>query len=150
MATYKKILVTVDFSPVAGKVVERAKQVAGDLKTQLDFVTVVEYLPPIQPADDLMMGVPVTIDERQMVEWAKERFARLSEEHGLAGYSCEVLVGDVRRTITEHAKEFCYDLIIVGSHGRRGLSRLLGSTADTVLHHAHCDVLAVRAEELSS
>ncbi|HHQ41669.1 MAG TPA: universal stress protein, partial [Chromatiales bacterium] len=36
------------------------------------------------------------------------------------------------------------DLIVLGSHGRRGLTRLLGSTADAVLHSARCDVLAVR------
>jgi universal stress protein A len=36
------------------------------------------------------------------------------------------------------------DLIVVGSHGRHGLALLLGSTANDVLHHAPCDVLAVR------
>jgi len=36
------------------------------------------------------------------------------------------------------------DLIVVGSHGRHGLSLLLGSTANAVLHGAPCDVLAVR------
>jgi universal stress protein A len=36
------------------------------------------------------------------------------------------------------------DLIVVGSHGRHGLSLLLGSTANSVLHYARCDVMAVR------
>ncbi|WP_292363901.1 universal stress protein, partial [Methylophaga sp. UBA1464] len=36
------------------------------------------------------------------------------------------------------------DLIVVGSHGRKGIKMLLGSTANAILHHARCDVLAVR------
>ncbi|MEO1899758.1 MAG: universal stress protein, partial [Methylococcales bacterium] len=39
------------------------------------------------------------------------------------------------------------DLIVVGSHGRHGLALLLGSTANGVLHHAVCDVLAVRLSD---
>ena len=39
------------------------------------------------------------------------------------------------------------DLIVVGSHGRHGLALLLGSTADAVLHHAKCDVMAVRLQD---
>jgi universal stress protein A len=39
------------------------------------------------------------------------------------------------------------DLIVVGSHGRHGIKMLLGSTANAVLHHAHCDVLAVRLKD---
>ena len=38
------------------------------------------------------------------------------------------------------------DLIVIGSHGRHGLALLLGSTANSVLHHARCDVLAVRLQ----
>jgi len=45
------------------------------------------------------------------------------------------------------AGEIKADLIVVGSHGRHGLGLLLGSTASSVVHHAACDVLAVRLRE---
>jgi universal stress protein A len=46
--------------------------------------------------------------------------------------------------IVQVAKQEQIDLIVLGSHGRHGLALLLGSTANSVLHHANCDVLAVR------
>jgi universal stress protein A len=45
------------------------------------------------------------------------------------------------------AKEEDVDLIIVGSHGRHGLALIFGSTSNSVLHGAPCDVLAVRIAE---
>jgi universal stress protein A len=55
--------------------------------------------------------------------------------------------GDPRDEIIRVAKENQVDLIVIGSHGRHGLSLLLGSTANAILHHAVCDVLAVRLIE---
>jgi universal stress protein A len=52
--------------------------------------------------------------------------------------------GDARDEIIRVAEENQIDLIVIGSHGRHGLALLLGSTANAVLHHARCDVLAVR------
>jgi len=49
--------------------------------------------------------------------------------------------------ITRYADDKQADLIVIGSHGRHGLQRLLGSTATPVLHNAKCDVLAVRIKE---
>ena len=45
------------------------------------------------------------------------------------------------------AEEHAVDLIVIGSHGRHGLQRILGSTASGVLHTATCDVLAVRIRQ---
>ncbi|MDB4308535.1 universal stress protein, partial [Porticoccaceae bacterium] len=45
------------------------------------------------------------------------------------------------------AKENHIDLIVVGSHGRHGLALIFGSTSNSVLHGATCDVLAVRITE---
>lgn len=55
-----------------------------------------------------------------------------------------VETGSTRAEILRLAKEKAVDLIVVGSHGRRGLALLLGSTANAILHGANCDVLAVR------
>ena len=49
--------------------------------------------------------------------------------------------------IVRIAEQEQVDLIIVGSHGRHGLALLLGSTANSVLHHATCDVMAIRLQD---
>ena len=55
--------------------------------------------------------------------------------------------GSTRREILRLAKELDTNLIVIGSHGREGIQRLLGSTANAVLHGAPCDVLAVRIKD---
>ncbi len=49
-------------------------------------------------------------------------------------------------TILSYAAAQQVDLIVTGSHGRSGVSRLLGSTTNGILHGANCDVLAVRID----
>jgi len=147
MKTYTNILVALDFSPTAGKVIVRAKDMAEQLQAKLMLVHVFEYIPPIEPVGDMLLGIDWGVDEQELVDLAKERFAQLAEEQGIADCDRQVIVGNARTEIARHAEEQGCDLIIIGSHGRSGLSRLLGSTANAVLHHAHCDVLAVRANE---
>jgi nucleotide-binding universal stress UspA family protein len=54
-------------------------------------------------------------------------------------------VGEAREIILESAEEYHADLILLGSHGRKGLGRfLLGSVAESVARHAHCSVQIVR------
>lgn len=147
MAGYRKILVAIDFSSAAEHVVARAKEMASVSQAEMKLVTVVEFIPPIQPAGDILMGVSVDFDERHLVDLAKARYEQFSEQHDLEEYEFRVLQGDVRRSITDYAEELGSDLIVIGSHGRHGWGLLLGSTANAVLHHAKCDVLAVRVEE---
>lgn len=55
--------------------------------------------------------------------------------------------GVPKQEITQVADEQQADLIVVGSHGRHGLELLLGSTTNAILHHANCDVIAVRLRD---
>ena len=57
--------------------------------------------------------------------------------------SAEVLNGIPEQEIVEKAKEWRADVIVVGSHGRGFLGRMLGSVSDGVVHHAPCSVLVV-------
>mgnify|MGYP003286414885 CR=1 FL=1 len=62
-----------------------------------------------------------------------------------------VLSGNTRDVILEEAKKWAADLIVVGSHGRRGFKRfLLGSVSEAVAMNAHCSVVVVRDRALSS
>jgi nucleotide-binding universal stress UspA family protein len=60
-----------------------------------------------------------------------------------------VLEGSPKRRIVEESKAWGADLIVVGSHGRRGLTRyLLGSVSEAVAMHAHCSVEVIRDRTL--
>jgi nucleotide-binding universal stress UspA family protein len=52
--------------------------------------------------------------------------------------------GDPRQTIIDCAKEWHADLIVLGSHGKKGIDRMLGSVSDSVARHAPCSVEIVR------
>ena len=58
-----------------------------------------------------------------------------------------VILGQAAREMHRIANEEDVDLIVVGSHGRHGLALIFGSTSNSVLHGANCDVLAVRIAE---
>ena len=89
----------------------------------------------------------VAVCEVEMETAAKKKFDRLAEKLGIPKEKCLIPSGQAEPMILEAAKRLKADLIVVGSHGRHGLSlMLLGSTANSVLHNAPCDVLAVRVE----
>jgi nucleotide-binding universal stress UspA family protein len=75
--------------------------------------------------------------------------ARLRESHGeKLQVSTQVTVGHPRVVITDEAEAWGADLIIVGSHGYRGLTRLwLGSVSQAVASHARCSVEIVRSRK---
>jgi universal stress protein A len=78
---------------------------------------------------------------REITESVRERVARF----GIPPERVAVLYGRPSAEIQAHAEKIGAELIVVGSHGRHGLSRvMLGSTANGVLHGAKCDVLTVR------
>ncbi len=78
---------------------------------------------------------------------AGELVERIAKELRAAGFqaSTAIEVGDIRESIIDSAAEWRSDLIVVGSHGQRGIQRfLLGSVAEFVARHARCSVEIVR------
>lgn len=140
---YQNILLAVDFSEHAELAVERAAELARLYHARLYLVHVVEYLPPVDSS--LGSTVPFAIDlTEDMAEAARKRLLDIASRLGIAESQCRIEVGSPKTEIIRIAEEASIDLIVLGSHGRRGLSLLLGSTASSVMHHAACDVLAVR------
>ena len=142
MTHYSHILLATDFSPGSEQVAERALRLADDSKAKLTLLHVVEfqgitYNPEFPMPDDLEL-------EKYLIESAKKRLQELAEKLGRADAERRVEAGPAKYEICRLAEENNVDLIVVGSHGRRGLQLLLGSTANGVLHMAPCDVLAVR------
>jgi universal stress protein A len=140
---YKHILLAVDFSPATEPTARRAVELAQRYGARLSLIHVVEYLPV--PLDNELMLPPLAGVEEQLMENARRRLAQLAERLDIVDAPRHVELGSTKLEILRVAEMERADLIVVGSHGRHGLARMLGSTASAVLHGAHCDVLAVRA-----
>jgi len=144
MPDYQHILVPIDFSDETDFVLNRALAMASSAATKFSLIHVVEYSPYLFPPDT---PLPVDFDlEQQFLAKAKERLEALAQSKDLSGASLYVEAGSPTMEIVRVAQEQAVDLIVIGSHGRRGLQRILGSTASGVLHTAACDILAVRIE----
>jgi universal stress protein A len=142
MSEYRHILLAVDLSPDADAIGQRAADLARRLGAELSLLHVVEQV-PVDPANDVMVPERVLLDN-QLVESAREALDALARRLGMTDSPRLVELGVTKNEIIRIAREQGTDLIVVGSHERHGLSLLLGSTANAVLHHAPCDVLAVR------
>lgn len=140
--SYSHILVAIDLSPEAASLCGKALQLSESGKTRLSLLHVVEPIMAMPPYE-LPSAFPDGL-EQQMVEQAKQRLDELGREFNISDWDLRVEIGATKSVILNHAQTDNVDLIIIGSHGRHGVSRLLGSTSNAILHHAECDVLAVR------
>ena len=82
--------------------------------------------------------------QTQLTDQAKTRLALYGEELQVQTADQHIILGHPAQEMHGMAESSDIDLIVVGSHGRHGLSLLFGSTSNAVLHGARCDVLAVR------
>lgn len=146
MGAYRNILVAVDFGAGHEQVVARASALAADEGARIGLVHVVEFL-HIDLASELVLPQDVEL-EAQLVAAARNRLERIAAGiRSAQPVSQWVEMGSTKQEILRVAEEQAADLIVIGSHGRHGLGRLLGATANAVLHGAPCDVLAVRIRE---
>jgi universal stress protein A len=141
MSAYKKLLVLLDLSNDSEKVFMRGRDVAAHSKAAITALHVVEYT-PVEPMGESLM--PTLSIERDLAQRSKERIDRLIARLGAANASSRVEIGNTKAEILRVAEEEQTDLIVLGSRERHGLAILVNFTEDTVLHAAHCDVLAVR------
>lgn len=148
MAGFKRMLVAVDLSEESGYIIERAVEVAGEgCEVHLVYVQ--------EPMEAVYMGVvpygPVFLGmdqvEDRLQQELKTKLKAWAEEHGIDEANAHFLSGSPAREIHRFVDENDCDLIVLGTHGQKGVQLLLGSTANSVLHGATCDVLAVRVRE---
>ncbi len=144
MSAYQRIVIAVDFSPACKQVLTRGIELATQNQAAVFLVHVVEFLPPIDFGYEPIIVPDWYSNEEEIVKQAEESLAQLANEHSINTDHTIVLTGIPKTEITQHARDKQADLIVIGSHGRHGIQRILGSTAYPVLHNAECDVLAVR------
>lgn len=146
MENYKNILLAVDFYEHCEAVANRANDLAIKYQAKLSIIHVVDSM----PITDATYGadIPFNMDlTTELMEGAKKRLAKLAEKLDIPKERLWLEMGSPKIEIIRVAEENKVDLIVVGSHGRHGLALILGSTANGVLHHATCDVLAVRLRD---
>jgi nucleotide-binding universal stress UspA family protein len=135
----KIIVVPIDFSDESFAALETAKKLA-DIPSDL---RVVHVLPVLIPSDPGIIWE--TVDDPGRAEHAAEALRKRLADRGLSETSCEVRFGDPGHEIAAYAQDVHAGLIVLSSHGRNALTRLLiGSVADRVLHLAHCPVLVLK------
>jgi nucleotide-binding universal stress UspA family protein len=138
-AAHARVLLATDLSPHSAAALAAGVRLAGALA---------------QPAEPRFHPLYVTVHAYEAVaagipEWSPEHAVRelaefLGEIPGLAGVPGAVRIGDAADGILREAEEWQADLVVVGTHGRRGLPRfLLGSAAESVLRRASVSVLAI-------
>ena len=143
----RHLLVPIDFSSPSLDALEYAIQVVDRFGTKLTLLHVLE---PIY--HDLELGLGrIEQEVQKRIHWDAQLdgLAQVVRERGLAAGSI-VLGGIPSESIVTHARGRGCDLIVMGTHGRRGLARLrYGSVAESVLRQAPCPVLTVRSPKFS-
>ena len=145
MSGYKKIVVAIDLSSESAIIMGRALAVA-ESQCEIHLLYVQE------PMDSVYMGVvpygPVFVGmdevEENLRAELKQKLDSIGEQYDVPPEARHFLNGTPAREIHRFAEETGMELIVLGTHGQKGVQLLLGATANSVLHGAGCDVLAVR------
>ena len=146
-----KILLAIDNSPFSNAATDEVLTEFRPADTEVHVLSVVDTAKLLPPMDGY--GVHAMFVEEVsaiMEEWrneARQVVANSIKKLASAGFKATAVVmeGEVKVCILEYAEDWKPDLIVLGSHSRKGLERLLlGSVSDAILRHADCSVRIVR------
>ncbi|XOF32487.1 MAG: universal stress protein [Candidatus Electrothrix sp. YB6] len=149
MREIQTIITPVDFSDNADMIAESAGYVAGKFGAELHLVFVVQtfedysgfFVPPVNLPnleEELFKSAQERMDE--FVDGKKEDMMKA----GAAAVHSSVVSGDVGEEILAYAQGVSCDLIVMGTHGYKGLERIMfGSVADKVVKNACCPVMTI-------
>ncbi len=148
MSGYSRIVVAIDLSGESATIIAQAREVAvQDAEIHLIYVQ--------EPMDSVYLGVvpygPVFVGmdqvEGRLRDELLEKLRALGKQFDVPEDRQHFLSGTPAREIHRFAEDNDINLIVLGTHGQKGVQLLLGATANSVLHGASCDVLAVRVRE---
>lgn len=143
MDAYQHILLSIDYSKHGDAVIRTAKELTEKYQAKLSIIHVLDNI----PMPDTGYGTVIPLDQDsgyELLEVEKAKLMQIGDQLGVAQSNRWMIWGTPKQEIVQLAEQEQVDLIVVGSHGRHGLSLLLGSTASSVLHYAKCDVMAIR------
>jgi nucleotide-binding universal stress UspA family protein len=140
MRPIERVVVPVDFAYHTDKLVDYAAYLAGTFAAVTHYIHVVEFY----PGNSMTPLSYVREYEEKLLADVRARMSQLLQDNRERCKKCigKVIVGDPVETIIDYARAQDADLIIMGTHGSKGLEKiLLGSVAERVLKGAHCPVL---------
>jgi len=143
-----KLLIAIDGSEFSRSALQSVIDRPWPPDTEVKVVNVVE--PPALVMGREMGGYDPEFEMvwKALRESAKELVAKAAEKLRAAKFnvSAELVEGDPKSQIIDTANDWRADMIVLGSHGRTGLSRfLMGSVSQVVVRHAHCSVEIIRS-----
>ena len=131
---------------------QRYEHVLAAVKLDGESTPVMEHASDIAESCGAILSVChayATFDKRQQAA-EQRKLQLLAAEYGIPRKRVHNLHGNASRGIHHLADELDVDLVVVGTHGKRGIDLFMGSTANAVMHGAHCDTLSVRVDACSS
>lgn len=135
----KPIVVPYDFSEHGMAALRQAIELV-DNPQQIHVVHVLPFMIPTEPG-----VVWATVDDADRIRHALESMTAQIPTAQFGNVQLDVRLGDPGQVVTDIADELDAALVVIGSHGRTGLTRLvLGSVAERVTRLAHCPVLVVK------
>jgi len=145
---FKHILTATDGSDWANKGMEAAIDLAALMQARLSILTVSDVYPDylvtdgyVVPSDAMRLSEAATAHAREVLDMARAK----ASAKGVTAETLHIMVGPAALAITENAEELGCDLIVIGSRGRRGLTKLLlGSQASEVLSGTSLPVMIIR------
>jgi universal stress protein A len=145
MTIPKTILVPTDFSDYADQALEYAAALAARLDAKIHLVHAITV--PLNGVREMSHSSTLIESATKEAQAAlDERASRYRDRVAMAPVRVEI--GDAREVIDQVAEKIGADLIAMGTHGRRGVKRvLLGSVAESVVRSAPCPVLTIRRRE---
>ena len=140
MGLYKHILYATDLHDSSKNVADKAKALADLHGAKLSMIHTIEPIPAY--------GYPgVTEIQSPIIDFAKRSLIDLGNQLNVSTENQIIEFGSVKAQVLATADELNVDLIIIGSHGRHGISKLLGSSASGVVNSAKCDVIVIRCSD---
>ena len=143
----RRILMPLDFSPPSDRALGYAKALSTEFGASLYLLHVIEDRLMTGPwPPEVYLGELPKLRE-DLVKEAERHMLGCLESLAAEGTQAtgQVLIGGPSHVIVEHATNVHADLIVMGTHGRTGISHLLiGSVAERVIRHAPCPVFVVR------
>ena len=149
MQSVNSVLTPIDFSENADTVFKAAVFLAKTFKAELHVVFVVQnfedytgfFVPPINLPN---LEEELYASAQQKMESFIAQHKELCDEARISAVSSKVLSGDVGEEVVKYAEQKKVQLIVMGTHGYKGLERIMfGSVAEKVVKTAHCPVLTL-------